>query len=552
MKIAAKEWVAAIATFAMLAGGISANAEGKRYLVEFKSPQTFEMMAQRFQRAAMTPGGASGVRLFHGNVTVNEPLMNMKMMVVETADASAIQSLRSHPAVAFVEEEVFVPAPAPMATGPAQPSAPSAKVKIETPWGVTAVKAPEAWAVTKGEQARVLVLDTGVDPEHPALKANLEAKMNFTSDDANDTADNIGHGTHVAGTILATGENEGLVGVAPMAKLLAGKVCSDRGCSNVAIIKGLDWAVEQKVSVVNMSLGGFFLSDGQAKALDRAEAAGVLVVAASGNDGIDQVSYPAAYPSCVAVGAINSKIEKADFSQWGPELDVVAPGVEVFSSVPQGTGRGGTVMMDSDGKGLSMVKSLPFVGSPLRDGVINELVFAGLGKPDDYANINVQGKFVLISRGEIPFKEKVTTAIQKGAAGVLIYNNAPGLIQGTISEDGSEVQVPVAMIEQTTGEAAKAVLTAGQSVKASIAVERTDYAAFQGTSMATPHVAGVAALVRSANPGLTPAAVRDLLKATATPLAPNNENQYGSGLVNAEAAVARAKSDSWGLVRIAN
>ena len=288
-----------------------------------------------------------------------------------------------------------------------------------------------------------------------------------------------------------------------------------------------------------MSLGGFFISAGERTALDRAEAAGVLVVAASGNNGSGSVSFPAAYGQVLAIGAVDSNLLKADFSQYGPELDLVAPGVDVISSVPRGTGRGTAVKLD-DGKGLTEVLSMGLQGSPLYSAQVKEVVYAGLGKPADFTQ-DVSGKFALISRGEITFKEKVDNAIARGAAGVIIFNNAPGLIQGGLTEDGSEVAIPAVMVEQSAGNAVRDALAAGQKLTASIAVELSDFASFAGTSMASPHVAGVAALVIGANPSLTPAQVREILKGTATPLSPNNRNEFGSGLVNAEAAVARAR-----------
>jgi serine protease len=287
-----------------------------------------------------------------------------------------------------------------------------------------------------------------------------------------------------------------------------------------------------------MSLGGFFMSEAEAQALIAAERSGVFVAAASGNNGTGSVSYPAAADTVLAVGAVDSNLHKADFSQWGPQLDVMGPGVDVISSVPRGTGRSSAVSTDN-GTGMTEVKSLPMQGSPVAT-VQNTVVFAGLGKPEDFGKVDVRGKLALIARGEISFKDKVANAITAGAAGVIVFNNAPGLLQGTLTENGSEVAVPVAMIEQTTGEAMKESLNKSLPVTASLAVERTDYASFQGTSMATPHVAGVAALVRAANHSLTPSQVRDLLKQTAVPLGPNDQNQYGSGLVDADAAVAKA------------
>lgn len=520
---------------------ISAQAEAKRYLVQFKSTQTYRSVTANIRTNAMTaPGVMAPMRLFNGGTVVAQNLDNVELLVVEADEAGAIRSLQQHPAVAMVEEEVFHPAPKPMATfSPgANPSAVS-NLKVDMPWGITAVKAPTAWNVTKGQGARVLVLDTGLDVGHPAIAGRFERGQNFTGGDANDISDQVGHGTHVSGTILASGQNGGLIGVAPKAALLMGKVCSDRGCSSVAIASGIDWAVSQHVDVVNMSLGGAFLSAGEQRALDKAEQAGVMIVAASGNDGTGNVSYPGAYTSVLAVGAVDSDLKKAEFSQWGPELGIVGPGVDVVSSVPRGTGRGSEVRLDLDGKGLNVVKSLPFQGSPVLSSD-NTVVFAGLGKPEDFAKVDVRGKTALIARGELPFKDKLANAIKAGAVAMLVYNNAPGLIQGSLSEDGSEVAIPAAMIEQTAGEALKNSLSSNPSLRVSLNVVRTDYASLQGTSMATPHVAGVAALVRAANHGLTPAQVRTLLKQTATAMGPNDENQYGAGLVNAAAAVAQA------------
>ncbi len=529
----------------VLGFALSLTAHAEKYLVQFKSPQTFEMMAQSMKAQAFNSqqlgmAEVAPMRLFNSNTSVNEVLEHVQLLIIESSDAAAIESLRQHPAIALVEKEIMHPAPKVMATfsvaKPKKPKKP--KLKMDRPWGIDSVKAPGAWTTTKGDTARVMVLDTGLDSDHPALKGQLEAGKNFTGGSSTDISDEIGHGTHVAGTILAAGVRDGLTGVAPKAKLLMGKVCTSLGCPSTAIAAGINWAAGQKVDVVNMSLGGMMISAGERAAIAACEAAGVFITAASGNDGTGKVSFPAAVETLTAVGAIDVTNAKAVFSQWGPELDVMGPGVDVISSVPRGTGRGATVRLDT-GKGLTVVKALPFVGSPVRI-VEGDLVFAGLGKPADVATLNLTGKVALISRGEIPFKEKVANVLAKGAIGAVIYNNAPGLLQGTLSEDGTEAAIPAVMIEQTLGEEAKATLAGGGSASTSFAVEATDYASFQGTSMATPHVAGVAALIRAANKRLTPLQVREILKSTATALGPNPNNEFGSGLVNADAAVQKA------------
>jgi len=130
--------------------------------------------------------------------------------------------------------------------------------------------------------------------------------------------------------------------------------------------------------------------------------------------------------------------------------------------------------------------------------------------------------------------------LAKGAAGVIIYNNTAGLMQGSLSEDDSLVQIPVVMIEQELGQSLVSQLARGTAVQASVTTAPSDYASFDGTSMATPHVAGVVALMKAANPDLRPARVRSILAQTARRLAPNDTNQLGAGVVQADQAVRRA------------
>ena len=315
-----------------------------------------------------------------------------------------------------------------------------------------------------------------------------------------------------------------------------------------------------------MSLGGPVGANAERQAVLKAEKAGVVVVAASGNGADDPnyspnrndpkcggnnpfqpnscgVSFPAAFPTVVAVGAINSDLVKTSFSQWGPELKVVAPGAAVVSSVPRGSGRESIVQVTLNGQ-TRRVKSTAFGGTELfTSPVVNNLVAVpGVGKPEDFAAVaeKVAGRFALVSRGEIKFAEKVKNAIDAKAAGILIYNNKPGLLQGSISEDGSTINFPVVMIEQTEGNSLVEQLSRGAEVSASVVTAPSDYASFDGTSMATPHVAGVVALIKSANKRLTPAQVRTILTSTAKAMTPNDTNQYGSGLVQADAAVRRA------------
>lgn len=522
-----------------------------RYLVIYKSQQGYAAMNQY-----MLTEGVSSVK-------VEDSLVHVNGQVLETSNAKAIAALRNHPEVAVIEAESFRPSPKPVngfklvkaaktwnqdsvVTDDSSENVPHLNEGVATPWGIMAVHAGEAWdAARAGSNARVLVLDTGIDPNHPALKKNFEKGRNFfqSFDGPNpeDFIDKEGHGTHVAGTIAASyNEATGFTGVAPLAKILMGRVCGELGCSNIAVAQGINWGVEQKVDVISMSLGGPSTSAAERKAVENAEKAGVTVVAASGNGGNAAVSFPAALPTVVAVGAVDSSIKKTSFSQWGPELDIVAPGAAVVSTVPQGTGRDSVTEINLDGV-KTLVKSAAFSGTKLfPTAKVGELVPAGLGKTEDFAKINVAGKFALISRGEIAFADKVKNALAAKAIGVVVYNNTTGLMQGALSEDGTELDVAVVMIEQTVGLKLVEQITAGNKASAAISTSASDYAMFDGTSMATPHVAGVVALIKSANKKLTPAQVRTILGTTALALAPNDANQYGKGLVQADKAVKMA------------
>lgn len=523
------------------------GAQAERVIVVMKDEQSFKAAHRAYKRQG-TYGlkgfqvGGQPNALATVDAKVEDSLEHLNTLIVNTKDSVEVEKLKANPAVAYVEREIFHPAPRPM-KGLLGAAAPTASVPgLKTPWGIQAVKATQAWSASKqGQGARVLVLDTGIDKEHPSLAANFEKGQDFTGDSTgSDITDHVGHGSHVAGTIAGVLDSNGFTGVAPQAKILAGRVCTEQGCSNVAISQAIDWGIREKVDVISMSLGGAFSTPAERKAIAAADKAGITVVAASGNSGTNKVSYPAALSTVIAVGAIDKNLVKADFSQWGPELAVVAPGVAVLSSVPQGTGREASVEISIGGKKVR-VASTTFQGArEVLNPETSALVAVGLGKVEDFAKVDVKGKFALVARGEIKFSEKVQNAIKAGATGVVVYNNAPGLLQGALTENGEVLPVAVFMIEQTVGQDIVAKMNAGQTVNATLATIATDYSEFDGTSMACPHVSGVVALMKAANKSLTGAQVKAILKQTAKPLGPNQNNEYGAGLVDAEAAVQAA------------
>jgi subtilisin len=205
-------------------------------------------------------------------------------------------------------------------------------------WGVVKLKAPEAWAVTKGKGVRVAVLDTGCDLNHPDLKGrvrSMEDVKDFTRS-ASGPTDRQGHGTHCAGSVLADGP---LPGMAPEADLIVGKVLGDNGSGSVdGIANGIKFAVARNADVISMSLGGAGRDSYIPPALAAADAAGVIVVVAAGNSGPREgtVDFPGGYPESVCIGAVDSGLKVASFSSRGPALFVAGPGVQIRSTLPGG------------------------------------------------------------------------------------------------------------------------------------------------------------------------------------------------------------------------
>ncbi|WP_017726201.1 S8 family serine peptidase [Halalkalibacterium ligniniphilum] len=179
----------------------------------------------------------------------------------------------------------------------------------------------------------VAVIDTGLDTTHPELKNNLLPDYNAYEPMRRGLSDI--HGTHVAGIIAGEANNGiGGMGVNPNAKILPIDVFNGMwGASDYVIAEGILYAVENGADVINMSLGGWMESKLMEAAVKHAIEAGVVVVAAAGNDGADIVSYPAAYDGVISVGATNEKKELAYFSSYGSSIDVVAPGENVYSTI---------------------------------------------------------------------------------------------------------------------------------------------------------------------------------------------------------------------------
>lgn len=232
----------------------------------------------------------------------------------------------------------------------------------QVPTGVTRIDAQAAWARGhKGDGVKVAVIDTGIDMCHPDLAANYLEGTNFV-DSSQPPRDDNGHGTHVAGIIAAPQNGTGVVGVAPNAKFLAAKVLDASGAGSLStIISALDWAVQKGARVVNLSLGapdvwcaiGLCGGGTECTAIANATASGVVVVVAAGNSADEALSYtPANCQDSVTVSALDASTDQfASFSNhsiyyWDvdgngaftlndhPVVDIIAPGVNVLSTMP--------------------------------------------------------------------------------------------------------------------------------------------------------------------------------------------------------------------------
>lgn len=190
-----------------------------------------------------------------------------------------------------------------------------------------------------GFGVKVAIIDTGIDTEHPDLDvAGGICTMDTDCSFGIPYDDNNGHGTHVAGIIAAQENDKGIIGIAPDATIYSVKVLNEGGVgSTSSIIRGIDWAIKQNVDIINFSLSTSSDDDILRSAIQKAYDAGILLVAAAGNEGnegANNVSYPGKYESVFAVGAINSSDQKLAISSTGPEVEFAAPGAGIYSTYP--------------------------------------------------------------------------------------------------------------------------------------------------------------------------------------------------------------------------
>jgi minor extracellular serine protease Vpr len=398
-----------------------------------------------------------------------------------------------------------------------------------------------------GEGIKVGVIDTGIDYSHPDLRRNFKGGYDLVDQDSDpmETKSKQGiptmHGTHVAGIIAANGK---IQGVAPKAEIIAYRALGPGGMgTSEQVIAAIEQAIKDKVDIINLSLGNEVNGPDwpTSLALNKAVDKGIVAVTSSGNSGPEMwtVGSPGTALKAISVGASTPPI-KVPFLTFG--------------------------ISDKKITLTPMQGALPW--EFIRE---QKLIAGGKGYPTDLSE-DVEGKIALIERGTIPFTEKVMNALEKGAIGVIIYNNVKGGFAGGLEIDAP---IPVASISKEDGNYLKnklgtydLITTKYEVVQDSmadfssrgpvthtwdvkpdvvapgVAIESTipdGYESLQGTSMAAPHVAGAAAIIKQAHPNWNPEQIKAALMNTAKRL--KDEKGYyqpvvqGAGRIQIDKAV---------------
>lgn len=257
--------------------------------------------------------------------------------VVTELTKGEMKELKKSDKVKAVEEDAYAEIMDDLnAEGKGKPTPPPTPPELQ--WGVDRIDADKLWTPQiTGLGVRVAVLDTGIDLDHPDL-GTVKKGPDYINNDLVPDDDN-GHGTHCAGIIAAQHNGFGVKGVAPGVELWAVKVLNKQGSGSYSvIIKGIEWATNNNnIQVISMSLGGTLDSAPLKAACDAAYAKGIIVIAAAGNNQAGRkVIYPAAYSSVIAVSATNSDDTVASYSSIGAEIDLAAPGTNIYSTYKGG------------------------------------------------------------------------------------------------------------------------------------------------------------------------------------------------------------------------
>ncbi len=331
------------------------------------------------------------------------------------------------------------------------------------------IQAPQAWDVTTGASDVVIaVVDTGIDSIHPDLSAKVwnnpgetgfdadgkDKRRNGVDDDGNgyvddwmgwntvagtgNVYDDNGHGTHVSGVAAAdTNNGQGIAGVAWGAQILPVKALDRTGFGTYAqVAEGIVYAADQGAEIINMSFGSSYPSTALKAAVDYARARGATIVAAAGNSGTSATNYPAAYPDVISVGATDADDQLAPFSTFGDTMDLVAPGVDIYSTYPGGryAPAYGTSLAAAHVSGVAaLLASLPQFDTPsrVRDALFSTAL--DLGDPGRDSNY---GFGLVQAFGAVDYDPAGSTPTPTGTPGPTLTPTPTGTLGPTPTSPG--------------------------------------------------------------------------------------------------------------------
>ncbi len=506
--------------FSTTSPGVSASQDGKvRVWVQFQ------------------PGGKAAVEkaLQAGGAEFHYAFDELNAFAV-SLPAQALDGIRRNPNVVLVEEDALrFPIGVEQSAVQAAPQVTLAGQVV--PYGIDMVQARDVWDANRdgvvdtgaptGANRKVCIIDSGIYTGHEDFQG-----LNVSGYNGNLpwNVDGSGHGTHVSGTIAAMNNALGVVGVTPgTVQVYMVRVFGDDGAwaYSSTLVDAANRCASAGANIISMSLGGGSSSTLENTTFTNLNNAGILSIAAAGNDGTTATSYPAGYASVVSVAAIDEAQVVADFSQKNADVELAAPGVSVLSTVPY--------IEDN----TLTVDGVTYAGNHIeyaaRGAATGVLVNGGLcGTAGAWS-----GKVVLCERGTYDFYTKVMSVQNGGGVAAVIYNNVSGNFLGTLGE-GNTSTIPAISLSQEDGQylVANKLGTTGV-VSSTVTQPASGYEYYDGTSMATPHVSAVAALVWSANPAWTNQQIRSALTATALDLGTaGRDTSYGYGLVQAADAIA--------------
>lgn len=513
-------------TATLLALGVTAQAADKqRVIVKFSPGQGQEVKALAEQAG--------------GNIKVD--LAKHDAFALEVSE-KALAGLRNNPNVEYIEEDTRI-----------EWLATNLNNTEVQPFGISTVQADLVSDSNAGNRS-ICIIDSGYAINHVDLATNNVDGTN-QSLTGNWYEASVSHGTHVAGTIAAVSNGSGVVGVNPSGNLDIHVIKMFGDTFNSDLVAGADDCVAAGANVITMSLriGGY--SSTADNAFQGYADDGVLSIAASGNDGNSTKSYPASFDSVMSVGATDSGNMHANFSQYNDQVEISAPGEAILSSV-DGDGHLGQLSVGGVDYFANGVAPQNFYNSSLNfdndanNGSVSGELGACTTTGTTYSCPSMTGKVCVVERGEnqgddtsstennYPEYRAVNACVDAGAVGVVVYSNAarPGLQHPFLVDFDAKIgSTPAVSVDRATG--LDLVGKVGQA--ASMAKQGgTDWEYYNGTSMATPHVSGVAALVWSHHPTCSNAEIRQVLTDTALDIdVAGRDDRTGFGLVQAQAAL---------------